>query len=132
MERLNPELVAAVFIVLAALVTIVCMLLNTIRLNRRQPSAETDLATLRTAMANLKAELSAKQSTRVCEKIVERLDRHHLELSEQLRAITERHSNNERDASRKLGSVHERINTVLSAISTLDGKFEMHTTEKKS
>ena len=126
MSRLDPDIVVAVFIVLTAIVGMVCMVLNTISAQKRKPSMDIDVAELKASQCLLKAELKAKQSTRVCNEIVDRLDRHHAEVRKQLSEITARHTESERDASSKLAAVHERINTVLSAISTLGGKFEEH------
>ncbi len=132
MEHISPISVKDIIVVLSALAVVICVVINTISNQKRKPSADVDIAALQAKHCALKADLKAKQSTRVCEEIVERIDGHILQINQRFNEVCSRHADSEREASSKLAAVHERINTVLTAISTLGGKFEMHTSEKKS
>lgn len=126
MNSVNPSTLRDVCIILLSLVGVVCLIINTINSNRRKPSADADLAALGAKLENLKAELKAKQSTTVCNAIIERMDGHFVQIRDEMKAITQRHAVNEAAASTKLGGVHRRIDDVLTAISILSGKYEEH------
>lgn len=124
MESVNPDLVSAIFIVLAALTTIVCMVINTWNNSKRKPSADTDIAELKAQQAQLKADLTAKQEIRVCDELVRRVEGSVNSLREQLIGSTKRHGEHEKKISTQIGDVHSRIDRLDIAVAANGGTMQ--------
>jgi hypothetical protein len=132
MERVSPELVSAIFIVLAALTTIVCMIINTWNNSKRKPSADVDFAKVETSLQQLidnqhefREAIKGKRDEKDCDRIVQTLER-------DLTVVRDRHGHWEDKISRQIGGVHERINSIFGQLRELTGQFNQHAKEKAS
>jgi hypothetical protein len=121
MGKIDPEVLQAVIVTLVALTVLVCTLINTIRNGRRNPSVDTDMASMKTKIESVQASqlavaeaLAEKQSITAC-------NCRFADLGGNIRRVEQRQSDHEDKISRQVGGIHERINTVLSAVSELKG-----------
>ena len=117
MGSINPNTGMAVFIIMAAITSIVCSVIRTYIATRRKPPIGEDQATLSARLKAVERDVGRKQDATVCKTT-------HASWDKDIEEIRTRHRAHETKMSNQIGGVHNIVERGFNALSTKLGKLE--------